>query len=178
MAGKGRRAWPSTVCPEMGWHRDASPLHPGVCAYHDTGMPVGTPSSISPAAPPPAAPGHRTGSAHQHRVSWAKQSAAWRHEQTPSLEQGCNQLIWHSGDTRGGCHGRTGDTLGMAVPLASMATPEAPVLLALLQGAGAGRQVVAPFLRLLLLPRPRQALQAVVDAHTALQLVQPQPTKI
>lgn len=177
-AGKGRRAGPSTVCPEVGWHRDASPLRLGVRAYRDMGTPAGMPSSISPAVPPPAAPDHHTGSEHQHRASWVRRSAAWRHEQTPSLEQGCNQLTGCSGDTRGGYRGRTGDMLGMAVPLASTAAPEARVLLALLQGAGASRQVLAPCLWLLLPPRPRQALQAVVGAHTALQLVQPQPAEI
>lgn len=66
----------------------------------------------------------------------------------------------------------------MACPLASAAAFEAQVLLPLLQGAGAGGQALAPHPRLLLLPRPRQALQPVVDAHAALQLVNPQPAEV
>lgn len=79
-----------------------------------------------------------------------------------------------------GGEGQLGDEEGeeQACPLASTAALEAWVSLPLLQGAGAGGQALAPCPGLLLLPRPRQALQPVVDAHTALQLVNPQPTEV
>lgn len=62
--------------------------------------------------------------------------------------------------------------------LASSAALEAWVLLPLLQGAGAGGQVLAPCLWLLLPSYPRQALQPVVDTHTTLQLVNPESTEV
>lgn len=81
---------------------------------------------------------------------------------------------------RGGGEGQLGDRERgeTACPLASAAALEARVLLPLLQGAGAGGQALAPCPRTLLLSRPRQALQPVVDAHTALQLVNPHPAEV
>lgn len=179
--------------PRLGWQRREAETG---CAYHGRGTPVWRTSSTSPAAPPRAAPGCRTGSARRHRSGWERRSAAWTRGQTTSLKRGCRQLLGTAGgpkgdgrvppkrghpggDTQGGTPGHpTGDTLGMAVPLASPAALEARVLLPLLQGAGAGGQVLAPHPRLLLPPRPRQALQAVVETHAALQPVQPQPAEI
>lgn len=81
---------------------------------------------------------------------------------------------------REGGEGQLGDEEGeeAACPLASTAALEAWVPLPLLQGAGAGGQALAPCPGLLLPPRPCQALQPVVVAHAALQLVNPQPTEV
>lgn len=71
------------------------------CAYHGMGTPVWRTSSTSPAAPPRAAPGCRTGSARRHHTGWERRSAAWTRGQTTSLKRDCHQLLGAAGVPKG-----------------------------------------------------------------------------